>query len=101
MKNLLVTLAVIVGGSILLIVILGSTSDPSAARLKAPPGSSIVQMFDTISSEQANVIKTFPDGTRCRRLEGPLTAPLAGPSMRFYKLECNGVTGYVNAQWVR
>ena len=76
------------------------TRDPSKATLRSAPGQTQVQMFDTISTEP-NVTTMFSSGTQCTKLDGPTEVTISGMSMRFFKLECDGKTGYVNTKWVQ
>jgi hypothetical protein len=60
----------------------------------------VVQMFDTISSDDS-IVTRFATGLQCAKLSGPHDITESGVSMRFYKLECMGKTDYVNTKWVR
>lgn len=111
MKGCLITIFVLAGLFVFLASVGGSgstanrrMSSPARASeqvtLRPAAGNSVVQMFDTIASDNASVINRFPAGTRCNVLDGPLAAQVSGPAMRFYHLSCAGAVGYVNAQWV-
>lgn len=110
MKNQIITSFVIIGLVALFIALNDASAQPSRSSAPAgpdlvtlhpAPGNNIVQMFGSISSDQAPVIKTFADGARCIKLSGPTKATVPGTSMHFYRLSCSGVTGYVNVKWVR
>ena len=58
-----------------------------------------VQMFDSMGAD-ATLVRQFSSGTTCTLLNGPTRATVAGISMQFYKLNCGGTAGYVNAKWV-
>ena len=68
--------------------------------LQSAPGQNIVQMFDSISSNNSTVTR-FATGLQCLHLSGPHTITEGGVTMSFYKLDCLGKRGYVNTQWVR
>lgn len=72
---------------------------PDAVTLRAAPGNTVVQMFDSVGVDAA-VLRQYPSGERCTRISGPSAVSIEGIAMRFYKLYCNGASGYVNAQWV-
>lgn len=57
-------------------------------------------MFGSIYSG-GGTVTSFRTGTECVKLDGPLRITEGGVSMSFYKLTCNGRTGYVNTKWVR
>lgn len=78
----------------------GKTPTRDTVTLRAAGGNSTVQMFDATAAN-ATVMKQFPSGTECTRINGPTSVTIEGVSMRFYKLACDGTMGYVNAQWVR
>lgn len=80
----------------------GASTSPGAdtVTLTAAPGNSIVQMFGSDASTQEQVIATFPSGTKCEKISGPTAVSISGISMRFYKLNCDGQVGEVNARWV-
>lgn len=69
--------------------------------LRALQGNSSVQMFNSLEEGGPGGVITFPDGFGCYKLSGRITWDEdGGPPMYFYKLNCNGRTGYVNAEWV-
>lgn len=72
-------------------------STSNKVLLRAAPGNTVVQMFDTLRDGPDVNVTTFPDGWGCTQLGG-LTS---FEGMNFYKLDCGTKTGYVNAQWVR
>ena len=76
----------------------GSSSD--SVTLKAALGNSTVQMFGTSPATREQVVATFPTGTSCTRVSGPTPVIIEGISMTFYRLNCNGQVGDVNAKWV-
>lgn len=76
-----------------------ATRLPGTVTLRAAPGNSQVQMFDTLSGNSDGT--AFSAGTECTKLDGPTRITESGVSMSFYKLRCNGRTGYVNTKWVR
>lgn len=76
------------------------TKRPGVVTLKAAPGNTQVQMFGSIYSGGGTVTR-FRTGTECVKLDGPMRITEGGVSMSFYKLTCNGRTGYVNTKWVR
>lgn len=96
--------------TIIIVIVLSwtdaSTATPkTAARtsrnnviLRAAPGVSSVQMFDELRDGPDVKTITFPDGFGCIKLSDPV--PHANGAMYFYKLDCNGRIGYVNADWV-
>lgn len=75
------------------------TRRPGTVRLKAASGDSIVQMFGSLTSD-AGVVATFASGTECTKSGGPRQIAEGGISMSFYRLTCNGRSGYVNTKWV-
>ena len=75
-------------------------ANANAVTLRSPVGQTMVQMFDTLAAD-AEVIAIFDSGIRCTRLGQATDVAVEGINMSFYKLECNGRTGYVNAKWVR
>lgn len=68
--------------------------------LRAAPGNTKVQMFDTLIEGQDKVT-TFRDGFRCTKLSDWHRIGEGPHAMYFYKLDCGGKIGYVNANWVR
>lgn len=95
---MLILLAVIVGGFILY----GLLAQSAQVTLRAAPGNTKVQMFDKLRSGSNVKVTTFPAGLRCTKLGDMLRYnDDGGPPMYFYKLTCDGTTGYVNADWVR
>lgn len=52
-----------------------------------------------IDQEGAGCLQLAP-GTRCTYLDGPIEVEIVGVTMRFYKLEHEGVAGYVNVRCV-
>lgn len=74
--------------------------DGSQVTLKKPSGE-IVQMFARPGSGNG-AFADFPSGTACTKLDGPLRVDFGdGMTSDYYKLDCDGATGYVNAKWVR
>lgn len=73
-----------------------SRSAANSVILRAAPGNTMVQMFDTLSDSPDVNVTTFPDGWGCTKLGG--LTHYGGIS--FYKLDCGNKTGYVNAKWV-
>lgn len=72
----------------------------NAVTLNAAPGNTIVQMFSDPGSG-AEASRTFRDGTSCTKLDGPMRFDLGGGiTSDYYRLSCNGQTGYVNVKWV-
>lgn len=69
--------------------------------LEAAPGNSKVQMFDTLTERPNEKVSTFRDGFRCSKLSDLLRVGEGPHAMYFYKLDCGGKIGYVNANWVR
>lgn len=80
--------------------LLGSNSSNSEVTLRAAPGNTVVQMFESVGPGPNDAVARFPSSTRCTKIGGPTSVTIEGLSMRFYRLECNGTTGYVNARWV-
>lgn len=68
--------------------------------LYAAPGNSAVSMFSSMTAS-AEMVRSFPDGYACTKLDGPWKTSDSGVSMSFYKLSCGGQSGWVNAKWVR
>lgn len=99
----LVALAIILFGVTLATVYVAgnfarsTTTKTDRAILRAAPGNTVVQMFDTLSDGPNVKVTTFPDGWGCTKLGGLITSG----GMSFYKLDCGNRTGYVNADWVR
>lgn len=77
-----------------------NSSSGSSVTLHAAPGNSSVQMFGDRADNAEEVVATFPSGTRCEALTGPKAVAVEGISMQFYRLNCSGTTGMVNAKWV-
>jgi hypothetical protein len=115
MKGCLITLAIIFSLFVGLMMI-GNTDLPSGATYSAPPapstskgqvslrpapGNSIVQMFERVGAGNEGRVTQFPSGTRCTVMEQPKGFTVEGVAMRFWRLNCNGTTGYVNAKWVQ
>jgi len=105
MKSSLVALAVLIGILVLVVWMVGpqpgwpTTARPTDQVILRPATGNIVQMFDSAGVD-ATVVRQFPAGTSCTKFGGPTTYTVEGISMSFYRLTCNGVTGYVNAKWV-
>ena len=76
-----------------------ATRLPGTVTLRAAPGNTKVQMFDALTGDSD--VTVFSAGTECTKLDGPTRIIESGVTMSFYKLRCNGQTGYVNAKWVR
>jgi hypothetical protein len=74
---------------------------PPNVILKAAPGNTIVQMFETVGEGPNDEITEFRDGTICTKYSEPRTVSIDGISMSFYQLQCNGKMGYANSRWVR
>ena len=72
---------------------------PVYVTLQAASGNNIVQMFERIGSA-ADVIKQFPTGQSCLKINGPTAVSIEGIAMKFHLLSCDGVTGYVNSKYV-
>jgi hypothetical protein len=70
-------------------------------RLRAIAGNSTVQMFDRLSDDPDVKVTTFPNGRGCTKVSDLLKYGNGPTTMYFYKLNCNGTVGYVNADWVR
>lgn len=75
------------------------TSADNIVTLQAASGNNQVQMFDALRSDAT--ISTFRDGFRCSQISSRLRYEEGGVVMFFYKLDCGGKVGYVNAKWVR
>lgn len=75
-------------------------ANANAVTLRPPVGQTMVQMFDTLAAD-AEVIARLNGGTHCTKLGEATDVAEEGISMSFYKLECNGRTGYVNVKWVQ
>jgi hypothetical protein len=72
----------------------------NSVTLQAAPGNTEVQMFEHVGSGDEGKVSRFPDGASCTKFGGPTPVSVEGISMSFYRLTCNGVTGYVNVKWV-
>ncbi len=78
-----------------------ATRNVERVTLLAAPGNTTVQMFELITPGKEGTITQLPDLTRCTKLNGPHRVDAgSGIVMHFYMLDCNGVFGYVNEQWV-
>lgn len=101
MRNTLFYAAVILVVCVALFGVAATLLVPNnAVTLDAAPGNSIVQMFAAPGSG-ADAFATFADGTACTKLDGPSRIDLGdGITSDYYKLTCNGQTGYVNVKWV-
>jgi len=80
-----------------------ASSTPRAANqvtLRAAPGNTEVTMFEVVGEGSNDVTNFFRNGTVCTKLGNPNQVSIQGINMSFYKLTCNGTTGYVNAKWV-
>lgn len=73
----------------------------SDVTLHAAPGNSKVQMFATLKDGLDAKVYTFRDGFRCEKISDLIRVGEGETAMFFYKLDCAGQTGYVNADWVR
>ncbi len=69
--------------------------------LKPAPGNRVVQMFEDLSDGPNVKITTYGDGVRCIKLSDLIRYGDGYTAMYFYKLDCKGNIGYVNADWVR
>lgn len=69
--------------------------------LRALQGATSVQMFAELSNNRDIKVTTFPDGFGCYKLSDLLTYNDGYGEMYFYRLNCNGRVGYVNAMWVK
>lgn len=94
--------AILVVGGILLIAIIAFAisgaiegSDDTVV-LDPPPGSSVVQMFDS----DGNVKARFSAGTECEVLRS-FTLLESGIEIPMHELNCEGETGLVNQKWSR
>ena len=76
-----------------------TSRDGSRMTLSAAPINPQVQMFDTLHDEPDLKVTTFPNGTVCTKLGGPFVVEPEVSPMYFYRLNCNGITGYVNVRW--
>lgn len=79
------------------------TLGKDAVTLHAPTwGDGKVYLFDELREGPDVQYAAFPSGTRCTRHDPTLYRLGEGSTaLFFYQLECKGVTGYVNRQWVR
>lgn len=74
-------------------------TEGNRVTLRAAPGNSVVQLLGATNSAAA-VLKQLPSGTVCEIIDEPKAVTIEGIAMSFYKLNCGGATGYVNAKWV-
>jgi hypothetical protein len=102
------TAAIVIVVLMILATVAAYGSNPSnlsnQVRLTKPVGD-IVQMFANPGSG-ADAFAVFPVGTACTKLDGPGTPRVRanfgdGITSDYYKLTCNGITGYVNVKFVR
>lgn len=73
----------------------------SDVTLRAASGNSQVQMFDVLKDGPNLNVTTFRDGYQCSKIGDLIRFGEGNTAMFFYKLECGGRIGYVNADWVR
>lgn len=77
---------------------------PSADSLQVTLNSTaynpLVPMWDVVGTGSNDVVHEFPAGTHCTIVTGPAYYDVAGTPLQYYKLTCNGVTGYVSSKWV-
>jgi hypothetical protein len=57
-------------------------------------------MFERVGPGDEGQVTEFPDGLKCIKLRDAKPVVIEGIHMSFYLLNCNKVTGYVNAKWV-
>lgn len=81
--------------------IAASLNEPPSVTLQHVLSDSHVQMFDSLDDDPNVKITIFPNGTRCKKIGGPIPFVEAGVAMHFYELDCDGAIGYVNVQWVK
>lgn len=74
---------------------------PNSVTLRAAPGNTNVQMFDELRDGLDVKVTTFPDGMKCTKASDLLRYGYGDTAMFFYKLNCGGTLGYVNADWTR
>lgn len=68
--------------------------------LKAGPFNDEVQMFERVGTGPEGIVHLFPSRTVCTVVADLAYYDVAGSQLQFYKLKCDGKTGYVNAKWV-
>lgn len=87
---------------LLLLVIAGAFLwlTPKKVFLKADPIRHEVQMFERVGTGPNDIVYFFPDRTACTVITERASYDVAGSLLEFYKLDCNGKVGYVNARWV-
>lgn len=78
---------------------LSSRPSKNNVILHALQGTTSVQMFDSLSNNTGAI--NFPDGFGCYKLSERIPYNDGYGEMYFYKLNCNGRVGYVNAMWVK
>lgn len=94
----------LIGLAIALMFVVKEYAAPPArdvVTLYAAPGNSTVQMFNTLHDAPNASVNTLRDGLRCTRVSELLRYGNGDSAMFFYRLNCGGRTGYVNADWVR
>lgn len=65
------------------------------------PNGDNVQMFEHAGLGDEGETTLFRSGTSCAKLSGPSAVDFGdGVVLHFYRLTCNGTTGYVNVRWV-
>lgn len=77
-----------------------ASSSVNQVMLRAAPGKTEVMMLEGVGEGPNDEVTFFKDGTICTKLNGPNWVEIQGVGMSFYRLTCNGTTGYVNVKWV-
>lgn len=90
-----------IAGSIFLLGMLRSPDGVPQVRLKSGSADHLVPMWEVVGTGPNDVVHEFPTGTDCKVVTGPAYVDVAGTPLEYYKLTCNGVTGYVSSKWVK
>jgi hypothetical protein len=97
MKLFLIALATVIAVSVVLFWV-AVHADSKTIHVHAAPGNNTVQMFDSMFANSK--ARLLMDGDTCTKLDGPWSTSDSGVTLRFYKLQCGNMTGWVNANWV-
>lgn len=57
-------------------------------------------MFEKVGEGPNDITTFFRNGAVYEKLSEPNWIKIQGIGMSFYRLKCNGATGYVNVKWV-
>lgn len=77
-----------------------SARSSSHVTLRSAPGNGTVQMLSELRDDPDVRVTTFGDGMGCTKVSDLLRYGNGDTAMFFYRLNCGGTIGYVNADWI-